>query len=187
MSDPTTPLSSDPGAMPGIASNLPAVRMQTVVGAGVLLTALALALGALDIPSNAGYGGVGPNFLPWLVAAVLGLCGCVLLWEARTGGFHAMEEPNGAARADKPAWVWVSTGLLLNAALITTVGFILSCTLCYVLAVQGLRRAAGQNAGTARTWAVDGLTGVLISAPVYWTFTQFLAINLPGLTQTGWL
>jgi putative tricarboxylic transport membrane protein len=56
-----------------------------------------------------------------------------------------------------------------------------------VLAVQGLRRAAGQDAGTARTWAVDGVTGVLISAPVYWTFTQFLAINLPGLTQTGWL
>ncbi|MFZ2856791.1 tripartite tricarboxylate transporter TctB family protein [Acidovorax sp.] len=187
MSDPTTPLSSDPGTTPGIASNLPAMRMQTVVGAGVLLTALALALGALDIPSNAGYGGVGPNFLPWLVAAVLALCGCVLLWEARTGGFRAVEEPNGAARADKPALVWVSTGLLLNAALITTVGFILSCTLCYLLAVQGLRRAAGQNAGTARTWAVDGLTGVLISAPVYWSFTQFLAINLPGLTQTGWL
>lgn len=187
MSDPITPLSSDPGPAPGVASNVPAVGMQTVVGAGVLLTAGALAVGALDIPSNAGYGGVGPNFLPWLVAAVLALCGCVLLWEARSGGFRAMEEPNGSARAHKPAFVWVSAGLLLNASLITTVGFILSCTLCYLLAVQGLRRAAGQNAGALRTWVVDGVTGVLISAPVYWTFTQFLAINLPGLTQTGWL
>ena len=187
MSDPTTPDSSSSGTEPGVASNLQATRMQTVVAAGVLLTAAALALGAIDIPSNAGYSGVGPNFLPWLVAGVLGLCGGVLLWEARLGGFRAMEEPNGAARADKPAFVWVSAGLLLNAALITTVGFILSCTLCYVLAVQGLRRAAGQDAGSLRTWAVDGVTGVLISAPVYWTFTQFLAINLPGLTQTGWL
>ena len=59
--------------------------MQTVVSAGVLLTAVALALGAIDIPSNAGYGGVGPNFLPWLVAGVLALCGGVLLWEARSG------------------------------------------------------------------------------------------------------
>ena len=172
---------------PVAGGNVPARRMQAVVGAGVLLTAGALAVGALDIPSSAGYGGVGPNFLPWLVAAVLALCGCVLLWESLSGGFRAMEEPNDAARADKPAFVWVSAGLLLNAALITTVGFILSCTLCYVLAVQGLRRAAGQDAGAARTWAVDGVTGVLISAPVYWTFTQFLAINLPGLTQTGWL
>lgn len=187
MSDPTTPDSSSSGTEPGVANNLQATRMQTVVAVGVLLTAAALALGAIDIPSNAGYSGVGPNFLPWLVAGVLALCGGVLLWEARLGGFRAMEEPNGAARADKPAFVWVSAGLLLNAALITTVGFILSCTLCYALAVQGLRRAAGQDAGTARTWAVDGVTGVLISAPVYWTFTQFLAINLPGLTQTGWL
>ena len=187
MSDPTTPDSSSSGTEPGVANNLQATRMQTVVAVGVLLTAAALALGAIDIPSNAGYSGVGPNFLPWLVAGVLALCGGVLLWEARLGGFRAMEEPNGAARADKPAFVWVSAGLLLNAALITTVGFILSCTLCYVLAVQGLRRAAGQDAGSLRTWAVDGVTGVLISAPVYWTFTQFLAINLPGLTQTGWL
>ena len=187
MSDPTTPDSSSSGTEPGVANNLQATRMQTVVAVGVLLTAAALALGAIDIPSNAGYSGVGPNFLPWLVAGVLALCGGVLLWEARSGGFRAMEEPNGAARADKPAFVWVSAGLLLNAALITTVGFILSCTLCYVLAVQGLRRAAGQDAGTARTWAVDGVTGVLISAPVYWTFTQFLAINLPGLTNTGWI
>lgn len=187
MSDPTTPDSSSSGTEPGVANNLQATRMQTVVAVGVLLTAAALALGAIDIPSNAGYSGVGPNFLPWLVAGVLALCGGVLLWEARSGGFRAMEEPNGAARADKPAFVWVSAGLLLNAALITTVGFILSCTLCYVLAVQGLRRAAGQDAGSLRTWAVDGVTGVLISAPVYWTFMQFLAINLPGLTQTGWL
>ena len=86
-----------------------------------------------------------------------------------------------------PAFVWVSAGLLLNAALIGTLGFIISCTLCYLLAVQGLRRASGQDASSVRVWAVDALTGVLISAPVFWAFTKFLAINLPGLTQTGWL
>ncbi|MBF9266954.1 tripartite tricarboxylate transporter TctB family protein, partial [Acidovorax cattleyae] len=49
-------------------------------------------------------------------------------------------------------------------------------------------RAGGQPAaGAARTWAVDVFTGLAISAPVFWAFTQFLAINLPGLTQTGWL
>ena len=96
-----------------------------------------------------------------------------------------MEEPNGAARADKPAFVWVSAGLLLNAALITTVGFILSCTLCYVLAVQGLRRAAGQDAGSLRTWAVDGVTGELLSSPADSPSTQFLAIHLPRLHTPG--
>lgn len=175
------------GADSVAVSGVPSVRMQIAVGVAVLLVAAGLAVGAVDIPSNAGYGGVGPNFLPWLVALVLALCGAMLVWESLSGGFRSLDDPGGAARADKGAFAWVSAGLLLNAALITTVGFIVSCTLCYVLAVQGLRRAAGQRAGTVRTWCIDLLTGVLISAPVFWAFTQFLAINLPGLTQTGWL
>ena len=161
---------------------------QTLVGAGVLLTGLALAFGAIGIPSEAGYGGVGPNFLPWLVSGVLTLCGGWILWEARSGGFRELDAPTGAEQAYWPGFVWVSAGLLLNAALITQLGFILSCTLCYVLAVQGLRRASGQpSANLPRTWAVDLLTGALIAAPVFWMFTKFLAINLPGLTTTGWI
>lgn len=160
--------------------------MQTVVGAGVLLVGLALAAGAVSIPAAAGYGGVGPNFLPWLVAVSLAVCGVLIMREARTGGFRNMDAPSGSPRAHWPAFAWVSAGLLANAALITSIGFILSCTLCYLLAVQGLRRAAGQ-ASTPRTAAVDVVTGAAISAPVFWLFTQFLAINLPGLTRTGWL
>lgn len=161
--------------------------MQTAVGVGVLAIGLALAGGAVSIPSVAGYGGVGPNFLPWVVAISLIGCGALIVREALTGGFRAMEEPSGAEHAYWPAFVWVSAGLLANAALITTIGFILSCTLCYMLAVQGLRRAEGQAAGTARIMAVDAVTGLAISAPVFWSFTQFLGINLPGLTSTGWI
>ena len=166
-----------------------AVWPQTVVGGGVLLTGLALAFGAIGISSEAGYGGVGPNFLPWLVAIGLTICGALIIWEARSGGFREMDPPDESA--DPAYWsgfVWLSAGLLLNAALITVIGFILSCTLCYVLAVQGLRRAAGQVAvNQPKTWITDLVTGLLISAPVYWMFTKFLAISLPGLTSTGWL
>jgi putative tricarboxylic transport membrane protein len=177
----TTPESS-------VASPAAALWPQTLVGAGVLLTGMALAFGAIDISSEAGYGGVGPNFLPWLVSIVLMLCGAWILWEARTGGFRELDAPTGAEGAYWPGFVWVSAGLLLNAALITSMGFILSCTLCYVMAVQGLRRASGQAGVNApRTWVIDAVTGVLIAAPVFWTFTKFLAINLPGLTSTGWL
>lgn len=148
---------------------------------------LALAGGAISIPSTAGYGGVGPNFLPWVVALALVLCGAMIVREALTGGFRDMEEPTGSEQAYWPAFAWVSGGLLVNAALITTIGFILSCTLCYVLAVQGLRRAAGQAAGQPRTLLADLIAGAVLSAPVFWTFTQFLAINLPGLTSSGWI
>jgi putative tricarboxylic transport membrane protein len=160
---------------------------QTLVGVGVLVTGLALAFGAIGISSEAGYGGVGPNFLPWLVAVALTVCGAWIVWEARTGGFRELDTPSGAAHSYWAGFVWVSAGLLLNAALITTLGFILSCTMCYLLAVQGLRRANGQAGVNApRTWLIDILTGLLISAPVFWMFTKFLAINLPGLTSTGW-
>jgi putative tricarboxylic transport membrane protein len=165
-----------------------AVWPQTLVGAGVLLTGLALAYGAVGISSEAGYGGVGPNFLPWLVSVALTVCGAWIIWESRTGGFREMEEPSGAVQPYWSGFAWVSAGLLLNAALITTIGFILSCTLCYLLATQGLRRASGQpGVNTARTWLIDIATGLLISAPVYWAFTKFLAINLPGLTSSGWI
>jgi putative tricarboxylic transport membrane protein len=82
----------------------------------------------------------------------------------------------------------VSAGLLANAALITAIGFILACTLCYLLAVQGLRRSQAQpGVSSPRTLAIDAFSGLAIAAPVYWMFTKFLAINLPGLTSTGWI
>ena len=162
-------------------------RLQTLVGSGVVLLGLGLALGAISIPSAAGYAGVGPNFLPWLVAFALLLCGGFLLWEARTGGFRAMGESADVAPAYWTGFVWISAGLLANAALITSIGFILSCTLCFVLAVQGLRGAEGRTGMDPKIWLKNAVIGLLISAPVYWAFTQFLAINLPGLTSTGWL
>lgn len=160
---------------------------QTAIGAGALLLGIGLAAGSLQIRSEAGYGGVGPNFLPALVGAALVLCGGLLTWEARSGGFRDMEEPAGAARGDWRGFAWVSVGILANAALITMIGFILSCTLCFVLAVRGFKSAEGRLDLRPAAWLTDGAIGLAIAAPVYWMFTQLLAINLPGLTSSGWL
>ena len=82
----------------------------------------------------------------------------LILREALTGGFRDMEPPSGAPRGWWPGLVWVSAGMLANAALLTTIGFLLGCTLCYLLAGQGLRqehqlgqRRAFQHARHART------------------------------------
>lgn len=160
---------------------------QAAVGAGVLALAAFLAWGAVDIRGEAGYGGVGPNFLPWVVAGALALCGLGLLRHAFSGGFRDMEEPSGAEEGHWPGFLWVSAGLLANAALITTLGFILSCALCFVLAVRGFHSAEGRLDLSPKAWLRDLLIGAAIAAPVYWMFTQALAINLPGLTSTGWL
>jgi putative tricarboxylic transport membrane protein len=162
-------------------------RHQTLIGVGALLVGALLAAGATAIPSAAGYAGVGPDFLPWVVASVLMLCGLWLLAQARSGGWTDLEEPSGAARGDWPALAWVAAGVVANAALITTVGFILSCTLCFMLAVRGLRGSEGRAHGGGRGLVIDFVTGFLIAAPAFWLFTKVLAINLPGLTASGWL
>jgi putative tricarboxylic transport membrane protein len=163
------------------------VRHQSLVGVGALLVGAVMAYGATFISSEAGYAGVGPNALPWLVAVVLLVCGGWLIWEARSGGFREMEAPSGAAQGDWRAVSWVVAGIVANASLITVIGFILACSLCFALAVRGLRMAEGRVGGDLRQSLIDAVTGLLIAAPVFWMFTKLLAINLPGLTGSGWI
>lgn len=161
--------------------------LQTLIGTGLVVLALALAWGASTVSSEAGYGGVGPNFFPWVVSIALLICGVLCVVHALTGGFRVLEEGSGAERAHWKGFIWVSAGLLLNALLITTLGFILSCALCFVLSVRGFRSSEGELDLRLQAWIKDSLIGVAVAAPVFWMFTKLLAINLPGLTNTGWL
>ena len=167
-----------------------AQRVQALAGLGVAGLGSLIAWGALDIPSDAGYAGVGPNFLPWVVAGALLLCGALLTLQALRGGWAHVEPPSGAEQGDWPALAWVAAGIVVNASLITRVGFIPACALCYVLAVRGLRSAEGKAAHGPAAFtqaAKDLLVGAAIAAPVFWIFTKLLNISLPGLTASGWL
>jgi putative tricarboxylic transport membrane protein len=163
-------------------------RLKTLaLAAGLLLLAGLLALGARDIPSEAGYAGVGPSFLPWLVSAGLAVCALAL-------GVGAVRRPEAdlaadgppPARLNLPAFVWVSAGLLLNAALITTLGFVVSCALLYGLAASGFRHAEGQRL-SASGMVRDLLIGAVLSAPVFWLFTRALGLTLPAIVPGGWI
>jgi putative tricarboxylic transport membrane protein len=167
----------------------PARRLhQTLIGLAALAIGVLMAIGAAGIPSQAGYAGVGPNFLPWVVSVVLAACGLWLTLDARRpAGWRNVDEPSGAERGDWPALAWVCTGIAANALLLTRIGFVLACTACFMLAVRGLRLAEGKPHGGARGLVLDFVTGFLIAAPAYWLFTKALGINLPGLTGTGWL
>jgi len=164
-----------------------AVLHQTLIGAGALLIGAAMAWGASAIPSQAGYAGVGPNFLPWVVAVALIVCGGWLVYEARSGGWRSMDAPSGAARGDWTSLAWVVAAIAANALLITTIGFILACTLCFMLAVRGLRAAEGKPHGGVKGLVLDFATGFLVAAPAFWLFTLVLGINLPNISGTSWL
>ncbi|MFG6448389.1 tripartite tricarboxylate transporter TctB family protein [Roseateles sp. BYS180W] len=161
--------------------------LQALVGLGAFALGCLMAWGAADIPSNAGYGGIGPNALPWLVSVVLMGCGVGLLVQALRGGFTYTGTPGGADRADLPAGAWVAAAVVVNATLIERVGFVLACALCFALAVRGLRLAQGKPGGRWSQALRDLLVGMAIALPVFWMFTKLLGIQLPGLTGTGWI
>jgi putative tricarboxylic transport membrane protein len=154
------------------------------VGAGVLALAALLAIGASQIGGEAGYAGAAPNFLPWVVSAVMALLGIALTVGALRAGAEWVEAPDFPPRWRSMAWV--SAGLLLNATLIERVGFILSCALLFALAARGFRVGEDQSPSVA-TSVRDLLIGAAISAPVYWLFTKLLGVTLPGLVTGGWI
>jgi putative tricarboxylic transport membrane protein len=161
-------------------------KPEALVAAGCLVLGGLLAFGAIDISSEAGYSGVGPNFLPWVVAIALLLCGGLLLWQALSGGFRGRDAPEGAMQGDWWPFVWVSAALLLNALLITRIGFIASCTLAFMIAVRGFHISQGRDSSGLAGWLRDTFVGFCISAPVFWLFTKVLGVSLPSLTSTGW-
>ncbi len=170
-----------------MSTHVPSRGAQALIGACTLLLAGALAWGARDISSEAGYAGVSPGFLPWVLSAVLLVCGVLLLYEALSGGFRGLDAPSGADRGDWRALAWVAGGIVVDALLIERAGFVVAGTLCYALAVHGLRSAEGRPWGGPGKVVLDLVTGLLIAAPVFWLFTKVLQVSLPGLTGTGWL
>jgi putative tricarboxylic transport membrane protein len=154
------------------------------VGAGVLALAALMAIGATQIGGTAGYAGAAPDFLPWVVSAVMGLLGVALVVGALRAEGDWVEAPEFPPRWRSMAWV--SLGLLLNAALIEYVGFIVSCALLFALAARGFRIGEEQTP-TLSMGARDFFIGAAISAPVFWMFTKLLGVNLPSIVRGGWI
>jgi len=81
------------------------------------------------------------------------LCGCFMVYESRNAAFATWRR---APSGDMPYWpgfIWMSAGLLANAALITTIGFILSCALCFVLAAARVAQGGGATGRRPETVA----------------------------------
>ena len=116
---------------------------------------MALAVGAGSHFRRGGYAGVGPNFCRGSCAVVLAICvRRQLVWQARTGGFMQRRNRRRTRAATRAGVGLGQRRLLFNAATITSIGFISSCTLCFVLAVQGLRRRQADGS-LKSTWLVD--------------------------------
>lgn len=162
---------------------------QIVVGIAMTLVAVVMAWATWQMaePAHA-TPGAGARLVPTLCAVALGLCGGWLVWEARSGGWRNMAATASVHSLRLGPWVWVSAGMLCMGMLITHWGFVWACSIGYVLVVQGLRRTAVPTQPLGwRQVVKDALWGLLMAVIVLALFRHVLGVQLPVLTNAGWL
>jgi putative tricarboxylic transport membrane protein len=148
-------------------------REAIFLGLGVFGFALIVAWQTSRISGAAAYAQVGPAIIPWLVSAALALLGLAILAAGVTGRWHSEPAPGAL---DRSALAWLAGGLVLNLALIDTVGFILASTVLFVCTA----RAFG-----SRRLLRDAALGFVIALVAYIGFDRVLGYEIgSGLIES---
>ncbi len=149
---------------------------ELALSAGVLGLGVFAAVVTARLPGEGGYAGIGPNFIPAVVAAGLLVTGAWLLWEALAGGWRNRGEPEaGAEHAfQASAFGWITAGLFAHMALIGWAGFVIAGAVLFPCVARAF--------GSTRV-ARDAALGFSLSLAVFLFFVKLLNVNLPA----GWL
>jgi putative tricarboxylic transport membrane protein len=145
---------------------------------GVLALGIGVAAVTATLPSEGGYAGIGPNFIPGVVAAGIILLGLRLGFEAFSGGWRSAppDDPRerGEHAFDAASFGWISAGLFAHMALIGTGGFVLAGTALFACVARGFG---------SRRLIRDLSMGIVLALAVFLFFVKLLNVNLPA----GWL
>lgn len=151
---------------------------EIVLSLGVLTLGIGVAAVTASLPSEGGYAGIGPNFIPGVVGAGIILLGIWLAYEAFTGGWRNAAADDAATRGEHAfngaAFGWISAGLFVHMALIGWAGFVVAGVVLFACVARGF--------GSARS-ARDLAIGLVLSIAIYVFFVKLLNVNLPA----GWL
>jgi putative tricarboxylic transport membrane protein len=145
---------------------------EVALSLGVVALGLGVAAVTASLPSEGGYAGIGPNFIPAVVAAGIILLGVWLSIEAFTGGWRKRvdeEEP-----FEPRPFLWVSGGLFAHMALIGWAGFVIAGTVLFACVARGFG---------SRRMVRDLVIALVFSVAIYLFFVQLLNVGLPA----GWL
>ena len=151
---------------------------EIALSCGVLALGVGVASVTATLPSEGGYAGIGPNFIPAVVAAGIILLGLWLAYEAFSGGWRGAVPDDPASRGEHAfsahAFAWISAGLFLQMALIGWAGFVIAATALFVCVARGF--------GSRRV-ARDVAIGLVMALGIFLFFVKLLNVNLPA----GWL
>ena len=151
---------------------------EVALSLGVLALGIGVAAGTAMLPSEGGYAGIGPNFVPGVVGAGLILLGVWLAYEALAGGWRSAPPDDPRVRGEHPfhfpSFAWISIGLFAHMALIGKGGFVLAGAVLFACVARGF--------GSAKP-ARDAAIGLVLALAVFLFFVKLLNVGLPA----GWL
>ena len=139
---------------------------------GVVALGIGVAAVTATLPSEGGYAGIGPNFIPAVVAGGIILLGIWLSIEAFGGGWRKRDE--SAATFERRPFLWVSAGLFAHMALIAWAGFVIAGTVLFACVARGFG---------SRRLVRDLAIALIFTVGIYLFFVKLLNVNLPA----GWL
>jgi len=145
---------------------------EVALSLGVVALGVGVAAVTATLPSEGGYAGIGPNFIPAVVAGGIILLGAWLSIEAFTGGWRKRTEES--ERFEPYPFLWVSGGLFAHMVLIGWAGFVIAGTALFACVARGF--------GSRRV-VRDLAIALLLSVGIYLFFVKLLNVNLPA----GWL
>ena len=145
---------------------------EVALSLGVVALGLGVAGVTATLPSEGGYAGIGPNFIPAVVAAGIIALGAWLALEAFTGGWR--KAPEHEEVFQKNPFLWVSAGLFAHMVLIGWAGFVVAGTVLFACVARGFG---------SRRIARDLAIGLVLTLGIYLFFVKLLNVGLPA----GWL
>jgi putative tricarboxylic transport membrane protein len=139
---------------------------------GVVARGLGVAAVTATLPSEGGYAGIGPNFIPAVVAAGIIALGVWLTIEALVGGWR--KAPAHTDTFAAAPFLWVTAGLFAHMLLIGWAGFVIAGTALFACVARGF--------GSRRV-ARDLAVALVFTIGIYLFFVKLLNVSLPA----GWL
>ena len=151
---------------------------EVALSLGVLALGVGAAAVTATLPGEAGYAGIGPNFIPGVVSAGLIALGVWLAFEAFSGGWRSALPDDARERGEHAfsgaAFGWITAGLFAQMALIGSAGFVVAAIVLFACVARGF--------GSRRV-ARDLAIGAVLALAIFLFFVKALNVNLPA----GWL
>ena len=142
----------------------------TMIGLGLVLLGGVIGFDAAMMRVPPTYAKVGPHIFPIVVAVGLVITGLVIAYRS----FLSKGGPEVAAEDAPTDWravAIVSAGLILDALLLKTLGFIIAALALFVIVAFALG---------SRRYLRDVVTGLVLASVTYFGFTRGLGLQLPA-------